>query len=142
MRSRSSRRRRSGFTLIEVLLVMVILVILGSLAVGMFSNTQRGANMKAARSQIGLWKTPIETYNLELNSYPPDLEALRSPPANLTNPQKWNGPYTESIPNDPWGNPYQYMVPGRNRPDSYDLWSLGEDGQDGTEDDIGNWQTE
>lgn len=142
MRTRNVRRRRSGFTLIEVLLVLAILVILGSFAVGMFSNTRQSANMRAARSQIGLFKTQIDLYELDLNTYPPDLESLRAPPANLVNPHKWNGPYIEAIPNDPWGNPYQFMVPGRNRPDSYDLWSLGADGQDGTDDDIGNWQTE
>ena len=142
MSNRNSRRRRSGFTLMEVLLVLVILVILGSFAVGMFANTQKSANMRAARSQIGLLKSPIDMYQLDLNQYPPDLEALRSPPANLTNPAKWNGPYAEAIPVDPWGQPYQYVTPGQYRPDSYDLWSLGPDGQDGTDDDIGVWQTE
>ena len=142
MPHRSSRRRRNGFTLMEVLLVLVILVILGSFAVGMFANTQKSARMRQARSQIGLLKSPIDMYQLDLNQYPPDLEALRTLPPNLTNQTKWNGPYTEAIPVDPWGQPYQYMAPGRIRQDSYDLWSLGPDGQDGTDDDIGVWQTE
>jgi general secretion pathway protein G len=54
---------------------------------------------------------------------------------------KWNGPYREkAVPSDPWGRQYQYASPGRHNTDSYDVWSLGPDGADGTDDDIGNWQ--
>ena len=140
-RNSTRRRRRSGFTLMEVLLVLVILVILGSLAVGMFTSTQQKANLKAARSQIGAFETPIGSYFLDTNEYPPDLLALRNAPASMANPEKWAGPYlNKDIPLDPWGHPYMYSYPGRNRPEEYDIWSLGPDGQDGTEDDIGNWQ--
>ena len=138
--TRCRRRRRGGFTLMEVLLVLVILVILGSLAVGMFTGTQRKAQVNAARSQIGAFETPIGTYYLDINEYPPDLESLRRPPSNLENPAKWAGPYlNKQIPLDPWDRPYQYTYPGRNRPEEYDIWSLGPDGVDGTDDDIGNW---
>jgi general secretion pathway protein G len=140
MKRHGMRRRRGGFTLMEVLLVLVIICILGSLAVGMFSNTQKLALQRQAKGQIGLFKTPIDTYNMDLNGYPPDLEALRTPPSGLANEHKWNGPYIEELPDDPWGRPYQFVYPGKMRPDSYDLFSLGEDGQEGTDDDIGNWQ--
>lgn len=142
MRQVHRRRQQHGFTLIEVLLVLVILVILGSLAVGMFTNTQRKANIKAAAAQIGGFTTPIGTYYLDTNEYPPDLQSLRTPPASMANPAKWQGPYlSKDVPLDPWGNPYQYAYPGRYRPEEYDIWSLGPDGVDGSEDDIGNWQT-
>lgn len=142
MDSRRTRSaRRAGFTLMEVLLVLVILVILGSLAVGMFTNTQRKANINATRSQIGAFTTPISTYYIDTNQYPLDLDSLRRPPANMANPQKWAGPYlNKEIPLDPWGNQYRYLFPGKFRPEEYDIWSLGPDGIDGSEDDIGNWQ--
>ncbi len=137
------RNRRDGFTLIEVLLVLVILVILVSLVVGTYRNTQQKAMIRAARAQVGLFETPLETYHLDLNAYPATangLEALRQAPGDLANPARWGGPYLDkNIPADPWDQPYQYESPGRNNPDSYDIWSMGPDLADGTEDDIGNW---
>lgn len=138
-RTRNRSRERAAFTLMEVLLVLVILVVLGSFAVGVFSNTQARALVRAAQSQIGLFKTPLNTYQLDVGMYPSTLEALYSVPSDLTNPTKWGGPYLETIPLDPWGNPYQYQFPGNNNPNSYDVWSFGPDGQNGTADDIGNW---
>lgn len=146
MRSTHVRRsrRRGGFTLMEVLLVLAILVILGALVAMNFGNVLGDADRKAARSQIGLFEPALKMYYLHLKTYPASLEALRSPPTDLPNPAKWQGPYLEKpIPLDPWGRPYQYSFPGRySDPNSYDLWSLGADGADGTEDDIGNWMTE
>jgi general secretion pathway protein G len=139
-------RRRRGFTLIEVMLVLVILVLLAALSVPLYSQYQRQANRNAARSQIGAMKTPLSAYQLNLGYFPSTqqgLEALLSPPADLANPAKWEGPYLDGnyIPVDPWDQPYQYQYPGTNNPQTYDLWSLGPDGQSGTEDDITNWDT-
>lgn len=139
-------RRRRGFTLIEVMLVLVILVLLAALSVPLYSQYQRQANRNAARSQIGAMKTPLSAYQLNLGYFPSTqqgLEALLSPPADLANPAKWEGPYLDGnyIPVDPWDQPYQYQYPGTNNPQTYDLWSLGPDGQSGTEDDITNWET-
>jgi len=142
---RGSRRRR-GFTLMEVLLVLVILVVLASLAVMAYGPVQRRANIDAAKSQIGLFKTPLDMYQMAIGSYPNSadgLEALRSPPVDLPNPMKWDGPYLNApVPLDPWGNMYQYAFPGTYNPDSYDVWSMGPDCVNGTEDDIGNWTME
>ncbi len=141
-----ARRRRGGFTLIEVLLVLVILVVLASLAVMAYGPVQRRANIDAARSQIGLFQTPLDMYQLSIGVYPTTgqgLDALRSPPPDLANPAKWDGPYLDSpVPLDPWGFPYQYACPGTYNPDKYDVWSVGPDGASGTEDDIGNWTRE
>ena len=138
-----SRRREGGFTLIEVLLVLVILVVLASLAVVAYGPMQRRANINAAKSNIGLLKTPLQMYQVSIGSYPTTaqgLEALRVAPADLLNPSKWEGPYLESdVALDPWDNPYQYVSPGIHNPDSFDLWSFGPDGVNGTDDDIGNW---
>jgi general secretion pathway protein G len=142
----SSRRiRRRGFTLIEVLLVLVILVILASLAVTAYGPVQRRANVNAAKSQIGLFKTPLGLYQNDIGNYPmteQGLMGLVQPPADAP-PGKWNGPYLEgNIPLDPWGRQYNYKYPGDRNPQSYDVWSAGPDGVDGTEDDVGNWSLE
>lgn len=144
MNRRIASRRRRGFTLIEVLLVLVILVLLASMSVPLYQSYQRQANFKAAKSQIGLFETAIEGFQLNIGSYPTTeqgLGALLAPPADLPNPAKWEGPYLKGneVPLDPWGTPYQYRFPGDRNPSGYDLWSIGPDRTDGTEDDVGNW---
>jgi general secretion pathway protein G len=137
------RRHRSGFTLIEVLLVLVILVILAASAVTAYGPLQRRAYINAAKNQIGLFRTALGAYQLAIGNYPTSeqgLQALITQPADLPNPALWEGPYIEGgLPLDPWGREYRYAYPGVNNPHSYDLWSAGPDGQDGTADDIGNW---
>ena len=147
--SRPSRHRppRSGFTLMELLLVMAILVILLGLVAPRFMGTQKKANINAAQSQIGLFKSPLEMYALDMNSYPATeqgLQALVEAPGDLENPEQWKGPYLDSsIPTDPWGREYQYEYPpSRKTNDFPDIWSFGPDGEDGSEDDIGNWSAE
>ncbi len=140
MKSRIRRKRKSrGFTLIEVLLVLAILVILASMVGVYFVGAQRGAYEKAAKAQIGMFKQQLDMYRLDVGSYPnatQGLTSLRQAPADLRNPQKWKGPYSEKdIPLDPWDNPYQYELLGA---DQFRIWSLGPDQQDGTDDDISN----
>ncbi len=141
------RRRRGGFTLVEVLLVLVILVIIASLAVTAYGPIRRRAFINAAKTQIKAFKTPLQAYDLSIGDYPSSsqgLEALLEPPSDLPNQNKWDGPYLDSlqVPLDPWDNPYGYEYPGRHREDWPDIWSYGPDGQDGTDDDIGNWMVE
>jgi general secretion pathway protein G len=139
-------RRRRGFTLMEVLLVLVILAILGSLAALSYDAISRRANKKAAEGQIGLFKTPLQMYQMAIQTFPTTtqgLDALWSAPGDLPNPAKWDGPYLDApVPLDPWNNPYQYVSPGTHNPNTYDVWSFGPDGVNGTDDDIGNWSTE
>jgi general secretion pathway protein G len=128
----------------EVLLVLASLVILGSMVAMSFSNVLGDSDRKAAQAQIGLLQPALKMYFLHMKQYPSTgagLEALRTAPGELANPAKWQGPYLESpIPLDPWDRPYMYASPGAHNPDSFDVWSLGPDGADGTADDIGNWQ--
>jgi len=135
------RRGRRGFTLVEVLLVLVILVMLGSLAVGVYSQVQLNAMKKSAKAQINSFKTWIELYQQDMLAYPPDLQALVFSDG-LNTPERWNGPYMEQVPLDPWGNQYIYCSPGvvnQNKP--YEVYSCGPNGQNdnGGADDIGSW---
>lgn len=138
--SRRSALPRSGFTLIEVLLVLIILVILSSLAVSQFGGVKERANIDAAKSQVGLVKSSIESYRLYTNKYPSKLQDLWQEPSDSSVANKWSGPYMEKLKEDPWGNEYQYTADGKKNSGKYDFWSMGPDGKSGTEDDIGNWE--
>jgi general secretion pathway protein G len=131
------QRRRGGFTLIEVLLVLVILVIMASFAGFFVLGAQKRALQDATRTQIGTFKTAIESYMVDVRKYPSSndgLNALIAAPTDLANPTRWRGPYLEGveIPLDPWDSPYNYQLEGTQ----YVIWSNGEDGVSGTEDDI------
>jgi general secretion pathway protein G len=142
------RRRRGGFTLIEVMLVLMILVIIASMAVVAIRPMRRKARIQASRTQIKVFETPLEAYEMDLGEFPSTsqgLEALLSPPSDLSNQDKWFGPYLKgnTVPKDPWGNLYQYEYPGKqNQQDMPDIWSFGPDKRDGTDDDVGNWMVE
>jgi general secretion pathway protein G len=141
MTPRHLPRRRHGFTLMEVLLVLAILVILGSFAVTLFSGVREKANIDAAKTQISLVEDAARFYQLNMGTYPRSLEDLVTVPSDAKNPRKWGGPYLEKrVPLDPWDNEYAYVQPGKRNPDRFDVWSMGPDGQDGSEDDIGNWE--
>jgi general secretion pathway protein G len=135
------RLDRAGFTLIEVLLVLIILVIIGSLAVNVFTGTQDRASINAAKSNVSLIRGAIERYRLDMNKYPTKLEDLWTKPSDTAVADKWSGPYMEPLKADPWGAEYQYSAQGKKNTDKYDFWSNGPDGQNGTDDDIGNWET-
>ncbi|MCA9118895.1 MAG: type II secretion system major pseudopilin GspG [Planctomycetaceae bacterium] len=132
------RRGQRGFTLLEVLLVLTILVILGS-TVGVFlSRTQTQAQKKVAKIQVDAIGQLMEQYHIDVGTFPTSqqgIDALFTAPADLGDTSKWAGPYSKKqIEPDPWSNPYQYESTG----DSFRVWSWGPDGQDGTEDDITN----
>lgn len=96
----------------------------------------------AAVSQISTFGTALDAYKIDVGNYPQGQQGL----GNLLAPNgaaNWNGPYikADSIPNDPWGNSYVYECPGKHNPNSYDLMSMGKDGQVGGGDDVTNWKT-
>jgi len=140
MQNRTKRRRRAGFTLMEILLVLAILVVLGSLVTFGYVTIQRNAMMDSAKTQIRMFEQAVDMYRLDVGKYPSGdqgLQALRlQPPDAPVN--KWRGPYIQvEIPTDPWGNPYQYqeITDSLNQP-SFEVISNGPDGANGTADDI------
>ena len=134
-----NRKRKHGFTLIEVLIVMVILGLLGALVAPRMFGKVGKSRQRAAKAQISLFETALDTYRLDVGKYPATLEDLRTNPGNIT---KWDGPYLpKDVPMDPWGNPYEYKVPGEQG--DFDIISLGLDGSPGGEGenkDIVNWK--
>jgi general secretion pathway protein G len=130
-------RRRRGFTLMEVLLVLAILVVLGSMVTVGYMQIKRNADRDAAKGQIGLLENAVDLYALNVGTCPTTqqgLLALREAPSDLKNVAKWAGPYLkEELPIDPWGQPYQYE---QISADQFKVWSNGPDGQQGSEDDI------
>ena len=138
-RRKNGSRRPQGFTLIEVLLVLAILVILASLVTVSYVNIGRNSRRSQARIQLGVFKQALGLYQLDIGTFPATnqgLEALRTAPGDLRNPAKWNGPYLSSeIPLDPWEMPYQYEAPSN---DSFKIWSFGPNGENenGAGDDV------
>ena len=132
----------SGFTLIELLVVMVIIGLLAALVAPRFIRQEEKAKVKAARAQIELLGTALDTFRLDAGRYPTTqegLEALRLKPGGLTG---WDGPYLKKrVPMDPWRKPYIYRSPGQNGP--YDIISHGADGSpggEGDDQDITSWE--
>jgi general secretion pathway protein G len=130
MSARKHRRStRVAFTLMEVLLVLVILVILGSLAVSVFMGTQKSAYIKAAQAQVDILDSNCQTYYLDMNSFPSTLQDLRARPG-VANSDKWSGPYSDrDLGPDPWGNQYSYDPNGpQHHGEKPDIWSGGPPG--------------
>lgn len=135
--SRSRLRcRRRGFTLVEVLLVLAILVVLGSLVTVSIVQVQKSSNIKTAKSQIGMLEEAVNLYRVELGQLPESLEDLKNQPANLKNPDKWHPFLDKAIPPDPWGNDYQYQV--LDNGERCKIYSFGPDRNEGGTDDISN----
>ena len=145
-RVRADRRKRAGFTLVEVMVVVVIIGLLATVVVINVLPAQDRAMVEKATADIAVLEQAVETYRLDNPTFPrteDGLQALVAPPASLNRPERYRqGGYVRRLPDDPWGNPYQYRQPGRdNRP--FEIISLGADGQEGGEGndaDISNWR--
>ncbi len=137
-----------AFTLMEVLLVLVILVVLMGFAVPSLLSGKKKADLDAAKAQVGLFRPALERYALNLGDFPTTeqgLDALSEAPTDLEEDKKsdWAGPYISTISKDPWGHKFFYEFPPTHGIGEFpDIWCSGPDGKDGTEDDIVSWTKE
>ena len=119
-------RKNIGFTMIELLIVIVILGLLASLVAPKFFNQLGTAERGIAAAQMNAFETALDTYRLDMGTYPATLEELRK-----SDKPRWDGPYLpKEIPLDPWGNPYVYSTPGEDGA-PYKIMSYAADGQPG-----------
>lgn len=138
------RRKRQGFTLVELMVVIVIIGLLATVVAINVLPSQDRAMVGKAKADISVLEQAIETYRLDNLTFPEDLNALVTAPANLAQPERYRqGGYVRRLPEDPWGNPYQYRRQSAHG-GQFDVYSLGADGKEGGEGndaDLGNWQT-
>ena len=142
---RPRRRNQDGFTLVELMVVIVIIGLLATVVMLNVLPSQDRAMVQKARADVAVLEQAVESYRLDNLTYPAGeagLQALVEPPAGLARPDRYReGGYVRRLPEDPWGNPYQYRAPGEHG--AFDIYSLGADGEPGGEKndaDIGNWQ--
>jgi len=147
MKMKIQTRNYAAFTLVELMVVVVIIGILAATIGSYVLGTPGEAKISAAKSDVASLESAVERFYVNMDRYPTAEEGLKDlvdPPAGTeaSADSKWRGPYIKQLRNDPWGNPYQYALPGTHHPTSFDIWSRGADGQDGGEGpnaDIGNW---
>jgi general secretion pathway protein G len=140
----AQRSGQAGFSLIEVMVTIVIIGLLSTVVLINVLPSRDKAMVEKAKTDIAVLEQAIDTFKLEMLSYPKTedgLEALVTPPASLSSANRFReGGYIRRLPEDPWGNAYRYAYPGRAA--AFDVYSLGADGQPGGEGldaDIGNW---
>ena len=141
-----SSRERGAFTLIEILVVLAIIATLAALVGPSVFRNVGDSRTQAARSQLELFALALEQYRLDNHAYPTTeqgLSTLRTMPAEGEPPRNWRGPYLRRVvPDDPWRRAYVYVAPGRQNPETYDLYSLGRDGRaggEGEDADVTSW---
>ncbi len=146
-RNRNRKKsHRAGFTLLELMIVLVILVLLFAMVGPRLLGSQKKADIKAAQTQIGNFESALNLYAVDMRTFPSTedgLQALLEAPSDERAASKWDGPYLDgnSLPLDPWDNSYQYEYPPANNVRDFpDIWSWGPDGESDTDDDIVNWQ--
>lgn len=139
----TNKTSNAGFTLIEMLVVLVIIGLLAGLVGPKLFTKVDSSKVQTAQTQVKMFKGALETLRLDTGRFPTESEGLallNNPPADEKLRARWRGPYLdEELPMDPWGNPYQYSLPGaKNQP--FALYSLGADGKrggDGFDADVG-----
>ena len=126
----SFRTRRSGFTLLELLLVLVILVVIAGFGIQAFGGIQANAKVKQAKIELGMLSQSLKKYEMLLNGLPASLDALSTKPSDAD--PEWVRLLDKPIAKDPWGSPYEYKPNGTD----FELKSIGPDRQSGTADDV------
>lgn len=139
MKTQINRKTRRGFTLIELMVVVLIIAVLAALVVPRLTDYQDQAKKGAAKSQIARIASVLQKFRLDCDRFPTTeegLNALVSQPSDATG---WKGPYLDKVPNDPWEQPYYYQYPGPIDDESFILGSGGKDKTPSNDDDITNF---
>ncbi len=138
------RRNRRGFTLVELMLVVIIIGVLAGIVIPRLAGRTQKASLAAAKMTVQGVSTSLEQFELDVQRFPSTeegLSALLERPAALPEETVWNGPYLKEMPLDPWSRTLVYRYPGDKGVD-FDLISMGPDGQLDTEDDVTNFRKE
>ncbi len=134
-----NKSKHKGFTLIELMLVVIIIGVLAAMVMPRLVGRSEQARAAAAKADVNAnIALALDMFEMDIGRYPASeegLAALRTNPGSLPN---WKGPYLKKEPKDPWGKPYFYKFPGTHEND-YDLYSAGQNGIESDSDDIGNW---
>ena len=138
--------KQQGFTLIDIMIVVVILSILASLIIPRIMNRPDQARVVKAQQDMRALQSALNMYRLDNYHYPntnQGLQALVTKPSGEPKPANWQQPYLDKLPMDPWGQPYLYLMPGKHS--DFDLFTYGADQRKGGEEsdaDLGNWDVE
>jgi len=133
------RKSEKGFSLIELIVVLVILGLLAAIVAPNVYNKLAKGKDQIAKIQIKELEGALQLYSFDMGQYPGSGEGLDALVRNPGNEESWKGPYlAKELPKDPWGRPYMYRSPGMHG--DFDLYSLGADGTEGNEDDICSWK--
>ena len=133
------RNTKHGFTLIEIMLVVIIIGVLSAMVIPRLVGRSEQARQAAARADVEAnISVALDLYELDSGAFPRSLDDLMREPSPA--PINWSGPYLKKKPKDPWGEPYRYKFPGEHNKGSYDLYSYGRDKTYGGGDDVTNWE--
>ena len=131
--------RRHGFTMVELLLVLVILATLAAIVVPKFTGRSEQARITAARTEMSGVETALDAFEVDHSFYPSNDQGLKALVQEPDGVENWKPLLKKAVERDPWGNAYIYVYPGKQNEHGYDLSSKGPDGREGTDDDITNW---
>jgi general secretion pathway protein G len=140
MNTRTQRDRKGGFTLIEIMVVVIVIGILAATIIPKFGRTTHDAKVATAKGAISELDAALERYNVQMDSYPSNEEGLKALVEKPSNDNgTWRGPYIKLLRADPWGHPYNYKYPGTHHTSSPDVWAVDTKAGEGEDGEIGNW---